>query len=202
MDIQPYTGGCACGAIRYEIAAEPLMAGHCQCRDCQRDSGTGHASHMAFPRVAAHVSGQATCGTRLPRVATLSAEPFVRCADRRCIQRITGCRNFFLSVPQALTTPAGISPKWLFGRRVDMPGTIPTRLSRNSRRCRKCSAASGDDLVTTRRTTVFFADPWPLIVAGEENRPLARRGPREPWSIMLGPDGDFAGLSMPRQSQS
>ena len=26
---------CACGAIRYEIAAEPVMAGHCQCRDCQ-----------------------------------------------------------------------------------------------------------------------------------------------------------------------
>jgi hypothetical protein len=60
MNAQTYTGGCACGAIRYEIAAEPVMVGHCQCRDCQRDSGTGHASHMAFPRAAAHLSGQAT----------------------------------------------------------------------------------------------------------------------------------------------
>ena len=60
MDAQTYTGGCACGALRYEIAAEPLMAGHCQCRDCQRDSGTGHASQMAFPRSAAHLSGSAT----------------------------------------------------------------------------------------------------------------------------------------------
>lgn len=59
MNLQAYTGGCACGAIRYEIAAEPVMAGHCQCRDCQRDSGTGHASHMAFPRAAAHLSGKA-----------------------------------------------------------------------------------------------------------------------------------------------
>jgi hypothetical protein len=60
MDVQAYAGGCACGAIRFEIAAEPVMAGHCQCRDCQRDSGTGHASHMAFPRAAAHLLGQAT----------------------------------------------------------------------------------------------------------------------------------------------
>jgi hypothetical protein len=60
MNTQAYTGGCACGAIRYEIEAEPVMAGHCQCRDCQRDSGTGHASHVAFPRAAARVSGQAT----------------------------------------------------------------------------------------------------------------------------------------------
>lgn len=41
-----FTGGCACGAIRYEISSEPLFSNHCQCRDCQRKSGTGgvHAS--------------------------------------------------------------------------------------------------------------------------------------------------------------
>jgi hypothetical protein len=51
------TGGCACGAIRYETAAEPLMAGHCQCRDCQRASGTGHASMIAFPEPAVTIRG-------------------------------------------------------------------------------------------------------------------------------------------------
>jgi len=54
----PYTGGCACGAVRYEIAAEPLMAGHCQCRDCQRITGTGHASMMGFPEAAVRVQGE------------------------------------------------------------------------------------------------------------------------------------------------
>ena len=46
----PYTGGCACGAIRYEISAEPIFSNHCQCRDCQRASGTGHGSYLTFPR--------------------------------------------------------------------------------------------------------------------------------------------------------
>jgi hypothetical protein len=49
----PYTGGCACGAIRYEIADEPLVMNDCQCRDCQRRSGTGHGSYLSFPRRAA-----------------------------------------------------------------------------------------------------------------------------------------------------
>ena len=47
---RPYTGGCACGAIRYEISAEPIFMNHCQCRDCQRESGTGHGSYLTFPR--------------------------------------------------------------------------------------------------------------------------------------------------------
>lgn len=45
-----YAGGCACGAVRYEISAEPLAENHCQCRDCQKRSGTGHGSYLTFPR--------------------------------------------------------------------------------------------------------------------------------------------------------
>ena len=46
---ESYTGGCACGAIRYEISDEPLVQNDCQCRDCQRISGTGHGSYLGFP---------------------------------------------------------------------------------------------------------------------------------------------------------
>jgi hypothetical protein len=41
---ETYTGGCACGAIRYEISAEPVVMNDCQCRQCQRESGTGHGA--------------------------------------------------------------------------------------------------------------------------------------------------------------
>ena len=54
-----YTGGCACGAIRYKVAAEPIMTNDCHCRQCQRDSGTGHGSYLAFPRKAATLHGEA-----------------------------------------------------------------------------------------------------------------------------------------------
>jgi hypothetical protein len=56
-----YTGGCACGAIRYEIPAEPLVMSDCQCRDCQRKSGTGHGSYLSFQgRSSVRLEGWAT----------------------------------------------------------------------------------------------------------------------------------------------
>ncbi len=36
----PYTGGCQCGAVRYEITAEPLTLYACHCTDCQKQSAS------------------------------------------------------------------------------------------------------------------------------------------------------------------
>lgn len=56
-----YTGGCACGAVRYEISGEPIFSNHCQCRDCQRVSGTGHGSYLTFAgRKSVTLTGKAT----------------------------------------------------------------------------------------------------------------------------------------------
>jgi hypothetical protein len=55
-----YSGGCACGAVRYEIHDHPVFENHCQCRDCQRRSGTGHGSYLTFPdRTKAKIVGEA-----------------------------------------------------------------------------------------------------------------------------------------------
>ena len=40
---EPYTGGCACGAIRYAISAVPIAMNDCQCRDCQPGEEHGPA---------------------------------------------------------------------------------------------------------------------------------------------------------------
>jgi hypothetical protein len=56
-----YGGGCACGAVRYEIEGEPMVMGDCQCITCQKKSGTGHGSYLTFPsRDKVKVTGKAT----------------------------------------------------------------------------------------------------------------------------------------------
>jgi hypothetical protein len=55
-----YTGGCTCGAARYEIGAEPIRGFYCQCRDCQRDTGAGHSAVAVFPSAALKVTGSVT----------------------------------------------------------------------------------------------------------------------------------------------
>ena len=52
-----YSGGCVCGAVRYEIEGDPVMSFQCQCRDCQRRSGGGHTSVMLFPAAAVRITG-------------------------------------------------------------------------------------------------------------------------------------------------
>jgi hypothetical protein len=52
------TGGCLCGAVRYELDGEPIFSGHCHCVDCQKATGTGHVSVVALPSPAVKVTGQ------------------------------------------------------------------------------------------------------------------------------------------------
>jgi hypothetical protein len=42
--IASFSGGCACGSIRYVCARPPVAMINCHCRDCQRSSGAPFAS--------------------------------------------------------------------------------------------------------------------------------------------------------------
>jgi hypothetical protein len=58
MDDVKTTGGCLCGALRYEAAGEPLFAGYCCCGDCRRASGSGFIPFLGFASGAVRFSGQ------------------------------------------------------------------------------------------------------------------------------------------------
>ena len=51
------SGGCACGAIRYECSVEPVLMFNCHCRDCQRASGSAYAAIVVVPKAAVQVRG-------------------------------------------------------------------------------------------------------------------------------------------------
>lgn len=53
-----YTGGCLCGALRYEAVGEPQAAGHCYCADCRKASGSGFIPFMGFAADAVRFSGE------------------------------------------------------------------------------------------------------------------------------------------------
>jgi hypothetical protein len=57
----PLTGGCGCGAVRFEVSEPLLSANYCHCKRCQRRSGTA-ASANARPRPGSFhlISGEAS----------------------------------------------------------------------------------------------------------------------------------------------
>ena len=53
------SGGCLCGALRYEAFGEPVGSGHCYCVDCRRASGSGFIPFMGFKAEAVRFTGEA-----------------------------------------------------------------------------------------------------------------------------------------------
>jgi len=53
-----WSGGCACGAIRYTCDGEPVLMLKCHCRDCQRATGAGHAAFAIFPKAVVSLKGE------------------------------------------------------------------------------------------------------------------------------------------------
>jgi hypothetical protein len=52
------TGGCFCGAVRYETDADPVLMVNCHCRDCQRAGGGAYAPVMVVPGAALKLKGE------------------------------------------------------------------------------------------------------------------------------------------------
>ncbi len=50
-------GGCACGAIRYRLAAAPMIVHACHCRDCQRVSGSAFVVNLWIERAHVRATG-------------------------------------------------------------------------------------------------------------------------------------------------
>lgn len=48
----PFSGGCMCGRVRYEVSAEPIAFMLCHCRECQYVSGGEPAASVVVPRAA------------------------------------------------------------------------------------------------------------------------------------------------------
>jgi hypothetical protein len=55
---QKLSGGCACGAVRYQGEADPVAMFNCHCRDCQRASGSAYAAVVLVPKAAIQINGE------------------------------------------------------------------------------------------------------------------------------------------------
>ena len=81
MSDDKLTGGCLCGALRYEVSGAPTWTGYCHCTLCQRSTGAPVLAFASVPfnrfeivtgepaRYASSNHGErwfcATCGTQI-----------------------------------------------------------------------------------------------------------------------------------------
>lgn len=52
------TGGCMCGAVRYELNSKPITVGLCHCNRCRPQSGTSFSMVAFFERSGLFLKGE------------------------------------------------------------------------------------------------------------------------------------------------
>ena len=55
--MQKIQGRCLCGAVRYRSDAAPLLTAICNCKNCQRQTGTAFSILVAVPKGALIMEG-------------------------------------------------------------------------------------------------------------------------------------------------
>jgi hypothetical protein len=84
-------GGCACGAVRFEVRGPPLRVGTCHCLSCRKATGAVFVTYADWPAEAFGYTGEIrthdgrsfcpACGTRLFHLSPEGAEIMVGALD-------------------------------------------------------------------------------------------------------------------------
>ena len=86
-------GGCACGALRYRMTAEPMFVHCCHCLNCQRQTGSAFAINLLI---------EAAC----VEVLHGTPQPVDAPRDDGSVQRIFRCADCQVAVFSEYSSPA------------------------------------------------------------------------------------------------
>jgi hypothetical protein len=105
------TGGCICGAVRFEVDGEPLFSSNCHCRDCQRASGSGYMPLMGFPKDAIRITGEVRYFERKAATGTSETEGFCPVCGARLFAYAQAYEGIFLVRAGSLDDPSVYRPQ-------------------------------------------------------------------------------------------
>jgi hypothetical protein len=108
-----YAGGCACRAIRYEISGEPAVMLDCQCQQCQRDSGTGHQSHLTFVAADVKTEGSASYWNSVGDGGTVKQRAFRPICGSSVYMTFAEMPDVFIVTPASLDDPSRYRPQMI-----------------------------------------------------------------------------------------
>lgn len=107
------SGGCACGAVRYQIEAKPIFSFHCQCRQCQRATGTGHASLFSVPRASVTITGELSFYIQTADDGATVQRGFCPSCGSPVLGSTSGQPDLLLVAAASLDDPAQFTPQRL-----------------------------------------------------------------------------------------
>jgi len=105
------SGGCLCGAVRYEGECEPQLMGDCYCVDCRKSSGTAHCSHMGVPLEAMTLSGEVSSFDKPADSGNIVSRSFCPNCGSAVFSTNSGMVGFLFIRASSLDDPEIYSPQ-------------------------------------------------------------------------------------------
>lgn len=107
------TGGCACGSVRYETQWEPGFSVICQCRQCQRTTGTGHAALFTVMADATTVTGDIQYYEQTSDDGNKTNSGFCKKCGNPVIKKSSGYPQYLFFHAATLDDPGSYKPQML-----------------------------------------------------------------------------------------
>jgi hypothetical protein len=105
------TGGCGCGAVRFDVTEPFVAALYCHCTRCQRRTGTGASANARLaPGSVRILAGEDQLGGWLPEGG--AEKLFCRSCGSALFSRTPGSADFATVRLGALDEDPGIRPEW------------------------------------------------------------------------------------------
>ena len=105
-----FTGGCQCGALRYECSAEPMFAAHCHCNACQKASGSPSATLFAVPKSALKITGEVKYYESRADSGNIAGRGFCSVCGGRVLGRSSGMPDSVAIMAGSMDDPSLLAP--------------------------------------------------------------------------------------------
>ena len=105
------SGRCACGAITYTTTAEPQFTLICQCRQCQRISGSGHAAQFAVPVKETTIDGELAFYELTAESGNRVSSGFCRTCGSPMLKKTTKMPELFFFHAGTMDDPSTFKPQ-------------------------------------------------------------------------------------------
>lgn len=94
-------GRCLCGAVTIAVTGAPLRMAQCHCLDCQRITGTGHATNALFAETDVTIKGETGSYAAVADSGNIATRHF--CST--CGSRVFGLNS---ARPGVVNVPVGV----------------------------------------------------------------------------------------------
>lgn len=107
-------GHCLCGSVQYEIKAAPELSFLCQCRQCQRITGSGHSAEFMVPHEAVSISGELKSYEMNSDKGNTVNSTFCPTCGNPVFKKSSGYPGLLFFHAATLETPASFKPQKVF----------------------------------------------------------------------------------------